>query len=93
MRFQVALSFLLYSFLLGLLDQGQPANGNFVIFENDGVMASSLSYLHGQITLNLSSIEDHLDSYIRMLDRLNTSIIPTMERDDVKPYYAGGVEK
>ena len=93
MRFQVALSFLLYSFLLGLLDQGQPANGNFVIFENVGVMASSLSYLHGQITLNLSSIEDHLDSYIRMLDRLNTSIIPTMERDDVKPYYAGGVEK
>jgi hypothetical protein len=76
MKVQVYLTFILYAFVLNLFDQSYPVEGNFVIFENVGMMASSVSYLHGQLTLNLSSIEDHFESYIRMLQRYNDSIVP-----------------
>lgn len=76
MKFQVFLTYVLYAFCLNLLDRSLPAEGNFVIFENVGMMASSLSYLHGQVTLNLSSIDDHFNSYVHMLHRYNQTIKP-----------------
>ena len=62
--------------LLLLLSQLLPAQGNYVIFESVGQMATSLSYLHVKIDLNLTSIQNQYTRYIEAMIQFNKTIVP-----------------
>jgi hypothetical protein len=65
-------------FGLHLITQIPEADGNYVLFENIGEMASSVSYLHVKVTLNLSDIDVQLQKFVGLLDLFNRTLVPTM---------------
>ena len=93
MKIHVLPYYLCLIFGLNLLNQTEEVNTNYVLFENVGQMASSVSYLHVKLTLNLSAIEHQISKYISLLHIFNATLIPTINETDPVVYYKFYYEK
>ena len=72
----------------------QPADSHFVLFENVGERASSVSYLHVKLTLNLSEIDTQLMKFVSLLHIHNKTMqgVTNDPKDKLKFQYEPHVE-
>ena len=88
-QLQTQLISVLIFFSLNLMFGPQSTDSSYVIFEDIGAMANSVNYINVKITVNLSSILDQHDHYVKALTELEASIEPiyTRQDDDTGKYY------